>query len=149
MNNWCICWFFTHILVGILIFKGLTARRLYKSFGIKGLINILEKYLTCIRKGRLLSAHSTLFPGKGPEFSVIQGSFLHFYSVSITASVRSLSPGYVRTTFSLRHTRHFEMFTSSRDTSCKQAPDMRCANLLSFIGEEQLSEHIYWLSHDS
>jgi hypothetical protein len=27
-----------HILLGILIFKGLTARRLYKSFGVKGLI---------------------------------------------------------------------------------------------------------------
>jgi hypothetical protein len=39
MNNCCICWFFTHILLGILIFKGLTARRLYKSFGVKGLIS--------------------------------------------------------------------------------------------------------------
>jgi hypothetical protein len=38
MNNWCICWFLTHIFTGILIFKGLTARRLYKSFGVKGLI---------------------------------------------------------------------------------------------------------------
>jgi hypothetical protein len=38
MNNWCICWFVTHIFTGILIFKGLTARRLYKSFGIKGLM---------------------------------------------------------------------------------------------------------------
>jgi hypothetical protein len=37
MNNWCICWFFTHIFTGILIFKALTARRLYKSFGVKGL----------------------------------------------------------------------------------------------------------------
>jgi hypothetical protein len=37
MNNWCIYWFFTHILLRILIFKGLTARRLYKSFGVKGL----------------------------------------------------------------------------------------------------------------
>jgi hypothetical protein len=37
MNNWCICWLFTHIFTGILIFKGLTARRLYKSFGVKGL----------------------------------------------------------------------------------------------------------------
>jgi hypothetical protein len=38
MNTWCICWLFTHILLGILIFKGLIARRLYKSFGVKGLI---------------------------------------------------------------------------------------------------------------
>jgi hypothetical protein len=38
MNNWCIGWFFTHILLGILIFKGLTARRHYKSFGVKGLL---------------------------------------------------------------------------------------------------------------
>jgi hypothetical protein len=27
-------------LLGILIFKGLTARRLYKPFGVKGLINL-------------------------------------------------------------------------------------------------------------
>jgi hypothetical protein len=36
MDNWCICWFFTHV------FKGLTARRLYKSFGVKGLIVLVS-----------------------------------------------------------------------------------------------------------
>jgi hypothetical protein len=43
MNNLCICWFFTHILMGIFIFKGLTAQRLYKSFGVKGLTWALLK----------------------------------------------------------------------------------------------------------
>jgi hypothetical protein len=37
MNNWRICWFSRIFLLGILIFKGFTARRLYKSFGVKGL----------------------------------------------------------------------------------------------------------------
>jgi hypothetical protein len=37
MNNWCICWLSRIFLLGILIFKGLNARRLYKSFGVKGL----------------------------------------------------------------------------------------------------------------
>jgi hypothetical protein len=37
MNNWCICWFSRIFLLGILIFKGLTARRLYMSFDVKGL----------------------------------------------------------------------------------------------------------------
>jgi hypothetical protein len=43
MNNWCICWFFTHILLGILIFKGLTVRRPYKSFGVKRLTITLSE----------------------------------------------------------------------------------------------------------
>jgi hypothetical protein len=38
MNNWCIYCFSRIFLLGILIFKGLTARRLYKSFGVKGLM---------------------------------------------------------------------------------------------------------------
>jgi hypothetical protein len=37
MNNWCICWFSRIFLLEILIFTGLTARLLYKSFGVKGL----------------------------------------------------------------------------------------------------------------
>jgi hypothetical protein len=39
MNNWCIVGFSRIFLLGILIFKGLTARHLYKSFGVKGLIS--------------------------------------------------------------------------------------------------------------
>jgi hypothetical protein len=46
MNSWCICWLFTHIFTGVLIFKGLTARRLYKTFGVKGLIYV-HKMLCC------------------------------------------------------------------------------------------------------
>jgi hypothetical protein len=38
MDDWCICWLFTRIFNGVLIFKGLTARRLYKSFGVKGFL---------------------------------------------------------------------------------------------------------------
>jgi hypothetical protein len=37
MNNWCICWFPYIFILGILILKGHTARRLDKSFGVKGL----------------------------------------------------------------------------------------------------------------
>jgi hypothetical protein len=33
------CWFLTNIFTRALIFKGLTARRLYKSFGVKWLIS--------------------------------------------------------------------------------------------------------------
>jgi hypothetical protein len=44
MNNWFIFWFLRIFLLGILIFKGLTARSLYKSFGVKRLIS--PTYLT-------------------------------------------------------------------------------------------------------
>jgi hypothetical protein len=50
MNNWCICWFFTHILLGILIFKGLTKRRLYKSFGVKGLKLVVHIVSTVFKR---------------------------------------------------------------------------------------------------
>jgi hypothetical protein len=38
MNNWRIIGFSRISLLGILVFKGLNTRRLYKSFGVKGLI---------------------------------------------------------------------------------------------------------------
>jgi hypothetical protein len=41
MNYWCICWFFTHIFTVDFNCKVLTARRLYKSFGVKGLKDYL------------------------------------------------------------------------------------------------------------
>jgi hypothetical protein len=46
MNNWCICWFSRVFLLGILIFKGLTARRLYKSFNVKRLMSTASLYAT-------------------------------------------------------------------------------------------------------
>jgi hypothetical protein len=43
-----ICWFFTHIFTGDLnFFKDLTARRLYKSFGVKGLREIFLHVTPC------------------------------------------------------------------------------------------------------
>jgi hypothetical protein len=44
MNNWCICWIFTDIFTGDFNFKRLTGRRLYTSFGIKG----LNKHEICL-----------------------------------------------------------------------------------------------------
>jgi amino acid transporter len=52
MNNWCIFWFLKHIFTGDFNFKGLIARRLYKSFGVKGLI---ERHST-LRKQQNSSA---------------------------------------------------------------------------------------------
>jgi hypothetical protein len=45
--------------IGILIFKGLTARRLYKSFGVKGLINAniscnIKSYFITVRNGNFI-----------------------------------------------------------------------------------------------
>jgi hypothetical protein len=37
--NWCICWFFTRDFN----FKRLTARRIYKSFGVKGLTGFIQE----------------------------------------------------------------------------------------------------------
>jgi hypothetical protein len=56
MNNWCICWFFTHIFTGNFNFKGRAVRRLYKSFGVKGLN--LEPNKT--HKGSLWKARQVL-----------------------------------------------------------------------------------------
>jgi hypothetical protein len=58
--NWCICWFLTHILLGILIFKGLIARPIYKSFGVKGLsLEILSKKDITNLADRKFQKHTT------------------------------------------------------------------------------------------
>jgi hypothetical protein len=44
MNNWCICWFLRIFLLGILMLKLLTARRLYKAFGVKELNHVGRKH---------------------------------------------------------------------------------------------------------
>jgi hypothetical protein len=59
MNNCCICWFSRIFLLGILIFKRLTARRLYKSFGVKGL-NVL------VLQSRGLATTRTPFSSPAP-----------------------------------------------------------------------------------
>jgi hypothetical protein len=56
MNNWCVCWFLHIFLLGILIFEGLTARRFYKSFGVKGLshqLYYIPIILTVLYVGKL------------------------------------------------------------------------------------------------
>jgi hypothetical protein len=42
-------------LLGILIFKGLTARRVYKSFGVKGLRNYKAIYLCLFAELHLIT----------------------------------------------------------------------------------------------
>jgi hypothetical protein len=60
MNNWCICWFSRIFLLGTLIFKGLTARRLCKSFSVKGLITLV----TC----RFITSCCSPYSMKGSTF---------------------------------------------------------------------------------
>jgi hypothetical protein len=62
----------THIFTGILIFKGLTARRLYKSFGVKGLKK--ERPL-CINYVWFPAYSSILIRG---EAAVVRLLCLHF-----------------------------------------------------------------------
>jgi hypothetical protein len=47
MNNWCICWFSRIVLLWILIFEGLTARHLYKSFGVEEL-SVIRRVTVCV-----------------------------------------------------------------------------------------------------
>jgi hypothetical protein len=55
MKNLFICWFFTDIFTGILICKGLTARRFYKSFGVKRLNSALSTASFSVRLHVFLS----------------------------------------------------------------------------------------------
>jgi hypothetical protein len=69
MNNWCIGWFFMHIFKGILIFKGLTGLRLYKSFGVKGLIYFRD-IRSCLRLGYRAVTVFVSSPGAAATLSV-------------------------------------------------------------------------------
>jgi hypothetical protein len=42
-------------LLGILIFKGRTARRLYKSFGVKGLNIVVTVHVSSVKASKLLT----------------------------------------------------------------------------------------------
>jgi hypothetical protein len=57
MNNWCIVGFTRIFLLGILIFKRLTAQRLYKSFGVKGLTRLVYENLS---RGPHMLSHSNV-----------------------------------------------------------------------------------------
>jgi hypothetical protein len=70
MNNWCICWFFTYILLRISIFKGLTGRRLYKPFCFKALNTVCT----------LILGH-TFVPGIEMYFrTIIERDAIYFHS---------------------------------------------------------------------
>jgi hypothetical protein len=71
MNNFCIYWFFTHILLGILNFKGLTAQRLYKSFGVKG--SIISSPLSLI--AGLSDVQLVSHPFKQKEIRFLNGNW--------------------------------------------------------------------------
>jgi hypothetical protein len=58
MNNWWICWFFTHIFTADFHFKGFPARRVYKSFRVKGLM-FRRQELQIHRLGNLLILNHT------------------------------------------------------------------------------------------
>jgi hypothetical protein len=82
MNNSCICWFFTHILLRILIFKGLTARRLYKSFGVKGLTTLLQ--------GRGFATKGGERFGKNAEMKVVAGYERSDFAPTVTGSYHKI-----------------------------------------------------------
>jgi hypothetical protein len=66
MNNCYIGWFSRIFLLGILIFKGLTARRLYKSFGDKGLNKVKCKANQCRRNAKSSNVSSGHSPFHDP-----------------------------------------------------------------------------------
>jgi hypothetical protein len=75
MNDWCILGGFLRVFVlEILIFKGLTARRLYKLFGVKGL-----RYLIYIDQINLLSKLRHTYLGSGyRSFAIANLGFNNF-----------------------------------------------------------------------
>jgi hypothetical protein len=88
MNNWCICWFSRIFLLGILIFKGLTARRLYKSLGVKRLM--LADYRLAFKNNVIASY--------GSSFGLKYHSYLLLNETSNVRTCMSLKLRRVRVT---------------------------------------------------
>jgi hypothetical protein len=83
MNNWLFVGFSRILLLGILIFKGLAARRLYRSFGVKGLNIItwliLEQAMECVNCVRLDLALYKIRINFGPPSLYLKCHYIPIY----------------------------------------------------------------------
>jgi hypothetical protein len=80
--NCCTFWFFTHIFTGILIFNGLTARHLYKLFGVKGLnVRWQKKFVigVCACSYEKLKRDSRRVPGMFPVCVLLVHNFVWYH----------------------------------------------------------------------
>src|SRR5215510_2051396 len=84
MNNWCICWLSRMFLLGILIFKRLTARRLYKWFGVKRLIRQVKGLLW-------RAAKSAMYRDRPRKLNELK--------IAVTAYIRNISPADLQEVF--------------------------------------------------
>jgi hypothetical protein len=125
MNNWCICWVFMHILLGILIFKGLTARRLYKSFGVKGLIqNVEAETIHRNKKSSPLNVHDHILqPVNYVEIQAkCKANRFFLFTTFISTLFFSIHSSYLSISISLNFELLVTPFTTSLDRT-KNSPD--------------------------